>query len=118
MASAPAAGSTVFVVDDDKAVRSSLRWLIESVGLRVAEFASAREFLDGWDRATPGCLIADVRMPGMSGLELQEKLAQDRVAIPIIIITGHADVPMAVKAMKGGAVDFLEKPYSDQELLD
>ncbi len=110
--------TTVFVVDDDKAVRNSLRWLIESVGLAVETFGSAREFLSAYDPECPGCLVADVRMPGMSGVELQAVLVERSVQIPVIFISGHGDVPMAVRAMKAGAEDFIEKPYSDQLLLD
>ncbi len=109
---------TVFLVDDDRGVRDSLRWLAESVGLRLEAFASAQEFLDAYNSDAPGCLLLDVRMPGMSGLELQEKLRASGCEIPIIILTGHADVPMAVRAMKSGAIDFIEKPFSDQLLLD
>lgn len=109
---------TVFIVDDDPAMRSSLRWLVESVGLHVETCSSAAEFLANYDPARPGCLVVDVRMPGMSGLELQEKLAINHASVPIIVITGHGDVAMAVRAMKTGAVDFIEKPFSDQVLLD
>jgi two-component system response regulator FixJ len=110
--------ATVFVVDDDEAMRSSMRWLIESVGLRGEAFASPDEFLACYYPGRPGCLVLDVRMPGMSGLELQEKLISKEIQIPIIMITGHGDVPMAVRAMKAGAVDFIEKPFNDQVLLD
>jgi two-component system response regulator FixJ len=109
---------TVFVVDDDPAIRESLRWLIESVGLKVKIFATAQEFLEGYDPSVAGCLVLDIRMPGMSGLDLQNELAARKVAIPIVIITGHAEVPVAVRAMKAGALDFIEKPFSDQLLLD
>ncbi len=109
---------TVFVVDDDAAVRDSLRLLIESVGLRVETFADAREFLEGYDADRPGCLVLDVRMPGMSGLELQRHLGAIGAILPILFITGHGDVPMAVRAMREGAVDFLQKPFEDQALLD
>lgn len=110
---------TVYVVDDDKAVRDSLCWLIESVGMRVETFASAREFLDRCDAGEMrGCLVADVRLPGVSGLDLQENLRRRGLHLPTIIITGHGDVPIAVRAMKGGALDFIEKPFSDQVLLD
>lgn len=109
---------TVFVVDDDPAMRESLRWLIESVGLRVETFATGSEFLQHYHPARGGCLVLDVRMPGMSGLELQEKLRAQGVTLPVIILTGHADVPMAVRALKAGAMDFVEKPFSDQLLLD
>ena len=110
--------ATVFVVDDDEAVRDSLALLLRSVELAVATFSSANDFLDSYDPAAPGCLILDVRLPGMSGLELQQRLADDGADLPIVFITGHGDVPMAVRAMRRGAVDFLQKPFSDQELLD
>ena len=109
---------TVFVVDDDPAMRNSLRWLIESVGLAVAAYATAEEFLERYEPSRPGCLVLDVRMPGMSGLDLQDALAQRRITIPTIVITGHAEVAMAVRAVKAGAVDFIPKPFSDQLLLD
>jgi FixJ family two-component response regulator len=109
---------TVFVVDDDPAMRNSLRWLIESVGLTVAAYATAEEFLERYDPSHPGCLVLDVRMPGMSGLDLQDVLAQRRIGIPTIVITGHAEVAMAVRAVKAGALDFIPKPFSDQLLLD
>jgi FixJ family two-component response regulator len=108
---------TVFVVDDDPAVRDSLRWLIESVGLPVETFHTARSFLDRYDPNRPGCLVLDVRMPGMSGVDLQEQLVSRSWRIPIIIITGHADLTMAVRTLKNGALDFIEKPFSDQVLL-
>jgi len=108
---------TVFVVDDEEAVRDSLQWLLESKGLKVALFDSAEAFLAAYSPSLPGCLVVDVRMPGMSGLELQEKLAELHYAIPVIFITGHGDVPMAVQAVKHGAIDFLEKPFNDKDLL-
>jgi len=110
--------ATVFVVDDDEAVRDSLALLLRSVELAVETFGSANQFLDSYDPAAPGCLILDVRLPGMSGLELQQKLADDGADLPIVFITGHGDVPMAVRAMRRGAVDFLQKPFSNQDLLD
>ena len=113
-----AAEPTVYVVDDDPAMRSSLRWLIESVGLVVRTCSSAQEFLLTYQPRDPGCLVLDVRMPGMSGLDLQAELAARRIYIPILIITGYAEVPLAVRAMKAGAFDFIEKPFSDQTLLD
>lgn len=113
-----AAKPTVFVVDDEQAMRESLRWLIESVGLAVETFPTARDFLLAYDPSRPGCLVLDVRMPGMSGLELQEELLSRGLRIPTIILTGYAEVPMAVRALKAGAVDFMEKPFSDQLLLD
>ena len=109
--------ATVFIVDDEEAVRDSLQWLLESSGLKVALFDSAEAFLQGYDPAQPGCLVVDVRMPGMSGLDLQEKLTELHYSIPVIFITGHGDVPMAVQAVKHGAADFLEKPFNDKELL-
>lgn len=109
---------TVFVVDDDQAVARSLRWLFESVQLQVETFSSAQSFLDGYDSSKPGCLVLDVRMPGMSGLDLQERLAAQRIHLPIIFITGHGDVQMAVRAVKAGAFDFVEKPFNDQDLLE
>lgn len=109
---------TVFVVDDDAAVRDSLSWLIKSVGLNVETFGSAQEFLNACTPNRAGCLVLDVRMPGMSGLDLQEKLAGQRIFLPVIIITGHGDVPMAVRTVKSGAFDFIEKPFNDQVLLD
>jgi two-component system response regulator FixJ len=109
---------TVFVVDDDQAMRNSLKWLIGSVGMQVECFASAKEFLDGYYPGRAGCLLLDVRMPGMSGLELQELLVSRGITLPVVIITGHGDVPMAVRALKSGAIDFIEKPFNDELLLD
>lgn len=109
---------TVFVVDDDDAVRDSLQVLLEAEGYRTEGFASARAFLDAYAPGRPGCLVADVRMPDMSGLELQEVVVARRLAVPMVIVTGHADVPMAVRAMKAGAVDFIEKPFTDMAILD
>jgi len=110
--------STVFIVDDDEAVRDSLSWLMESVGLSTETFPSADAFLQGYGADRPGCLILDIRMPGMSGLELQSVLREQGFRLPLIIISGHADVPMAVRALKAGAFDFIEKPFNDQLLLD
>ncbi len=110
--------TTVFVVDDDQAMRNSLKWLIESVGMQVETYASADDFIRNYYPGRAGCLLLDVRMPGMSGLELQEQFIHQRIKIPIIIITGHGDVPMAVRAMKAGAVDFIEKPFNDELLLE
>jgi len=109
---------TVFVVDDDQAVRESLALLVQSVGLEAETFASAGDFLDAYRPDRHGCLITDIRMPGMSGLELQERLSADGHHIPIIVLTGFGDVPTAVRALKGGAVDFVEKPFNPQSLLD
>jgi len=108
----------VYVVDDDEAVRGSLRMLFKSVGLPVQPFPSARDFLAAYDPNQPGCLVLDIRMPGMSGLELQEHLNLSGAIIPVIFITGHGDVPMAVQAMRHGAFDFLQKPFRDQDLID
>ena len=118
MSESPLTKSTVFVVDDDQAMRNSLKWLIESVGVRVESFASADDFLAGYQPGRSGCLVLDVRMPGMSGLDLQEYLVEHNIQIPAVIITGHGDVPMAVRAMKSGAIDFIEKPFNDEVLLD
>lgn len=109
---------TVFVVDDDDAICQSLCLLIEDIGLDVKTFNGARQFLSHYDPSQPGCLVLDVRMSGMSGLELQTRLNELNIDIPTIIITGHGDVPMAVEAMKAGAMDFIEKPFRDQVLLD
>jgi len=109
---------TVNVVDDDENVRDSLGQLIAAVGFSARTFASAQEFLDSYDFSEPGCLLLDVRMPGMSGLGLQHKLAECRDCLPIVFITGHGDVATAVEAFKNGAVDFIEKPFNDQKLLD
>jgi FixJ family two-component response regulator len=109
---------TVFIVDDDAQMRESLRNLIRSVGLRVESFASAQEFLQSQRLGTPSCLVLDVRMPGLSGLDLQRQTSEAGLEIPIIFITGHGDIPMTVRAMKAGAVEFLTKPFRDQDLLD
>ncbi len=110
--------SIVFIVDDDEAVRDSLRWLMESVGLRAESYDSANAFLENCRSDQAGCLLLDIRMPGMSGLDLQERLSGHGIELPVIIITGHGDVPMAVRALKNGAFDFIEKPFNDQLLLD
>ncbi|MEQ8661125.1 MAG: response regulator transcription factor [Gammaproteobacteria bacterium] len=109
---------TVFIVDDDLAVRQSLTLLIRSMALPVEAFESAQDFLNRGDPTRPGCLVLDIRMPGMSGLELQDELGRRDFALPVIFITGHGDIGMAVRAMKSGAVDFIEKPFSDQVLLE
>lgn len=109
---------TVYVVDDDAAVREALCWLISSVDLAVESYASAHQFLDAFVPSGPSCLVLDLRMPGMSGTQLQQELANLQLDIPIIIISGHADVAVAVQVLKAGAVDLLEKPFSDQALLD
>ncbi|MEJ0040050.1 MAG: response regulator transcription factor [Gammaproteobacteria bacterium] len=105
-------------MDDDEAVRSSTRLLLKSVGLPAVTYSSAQEFLDNYDSQQPGCVVLDVRMPGMSGLELQQFLNLRGAVIPVIFITGHGDIPMAVEAMQQGAFDFLQKPFRDQDLLD
>ena len=109
---------TVYVVDDDEGVRNSLRFLLKSVGLATRALASASEFLEAYRPNQPGCLVLDVRMPGMSGIELQQQLNLRGATIPVIFITGHGDIPMAVEAMQHGAFDFLQKPFRDQDLID
>jgi FixJ family two-component response regulator len=112
------AEAMVFVVEDDAPMRESLKNLIRSVGLRAEAFASAQEFLRSPCPEVPGCLVLDVRLPGLSGLDLQQRLAESAIDIPIIFITGHGDIPMTVQAMKAGAMEFLTKPFRDQEVLD
>lgn len=112
------ADAKVFVVDDDEDVRDSLNLLLRSVGLASETYASAAAFLADFESDRPGCLLLDVRMPGMSGLDLQQRLADRGAILPIIFITGHGDVPVAVRAMRSGAIDFLQKPFDDQMLLD
>jgi len=109
---------TVFIVDDDEAVRNSLRLLLKSVGLAASALPTAQEFLSSYSADQPGCLVLDVRMPGMSGLELQQQLNVRGAVIPVIFITGHGDIPMAVEAIQQGAFDFLQKPFRDQDLID
>jgi two-component system response regulator DctR len=109
---------TVFIVDDDAAVRDSIKELVESVGLQAEGYDSALAFLDAFESQRPGCLVLDVRMAEMSGLVLQERLNELEASIPVILLTGHGDVPMAVQAMRSGAVDFIQKPYREQALLD
>lgn len=108
----------VFVIDDDAAMRDSLQSLVRSVGLDVQSFGSAREFLQSKRPDAPGCLVLDVRLPGESGLDLQHELARSKIHLPIIFITGHGDIPMTVRAMKAGAIEFLSKPFRGQDLLD
>lgn len=108
----------VFVIDDDAGVRQMISRMARSVGLRVETYASVQEFLGLYDRRQSGCLVLDVRMPGLSGLDLQERLAELEIPLPIIFITGHGDIAMGVRAMKRGALDFIEKPFQDQVLLD
>ena len=112
------ADAMVFVIDDDESIREALKSLIRSIGLRVQTFASGQKFLQSERPDVPSCLILDVRMPGVSGLELQRELSEANIHIPIIFITGHGDIPMSVRAMKAGAVEFLTKPFRDQDLLD
>ncbi len=109
---------TVFIVDDDAAIRHAMKALLDSVNLRCEIFASADEFLDNVDKRRPGCLVLDIRMPGLSGLELQQELNRRGDRTPVIFITGHGDIPMAVEAMQNGALDFIQKPFRDQDLLD
>jgi FixJ family two-component response regulator len=118
MSKAKETEATVFIVDDDALVRDSLKDLIRSVGLRVELFASAQEFLRAQHPDAPTCLVLDVRMPGLSGLDLQKQASEAGLEIPIIFITGHGDIPMTVRAMKAGAIEFLSKPFRDQDLLD
>ncbi len=108
----------VYLVEDDDAVRDSLQMVLESVGLRAQAFASADLFLDAYTADLEGCLVLDIRMPGMNGMELQRRLTELNAILPIIFVTGHGDVPMAVEAMQQGALDFVQKPYREQELLD
>jgi FixJ family two-component response regulator len=112
------AAATVAVIDDDPDIREALRGLLRSVGLGVELFGSVQEFLAAFQRERPGCLVLDVRLPGRSGLDLQEELARADIHFPVIFISGHADVPMSVRAMKAGAIEFLTKPVRDQDLLD
>src|SRR5437660_3030964 len=112
------AASTVFVVDDDDLVRAAIQGMLKSVGLRSETFGTAQEFLGSQRPDGPSCLILDVRLPGVSGLDFQRELADAGIRIPIIFITGHGDIPMSVKAMKSGAIEFLTKPFRDQDLLD
>ncbi len=111
-------GQTVFIVDDDDAVRDALLELLASVGIAAQGFPSAADFLGRFDPALSGCLVLDIRMPGMSGMELHARLRELGSHLPVIFITGHGDVPMAVEAMKNGAVEFIQKPFRDQQLLD
>ena len=110
--------AVVFVIDDDSSMRLALEDLVRSVGLEVRTFAAPQEFLDSKPPDVAGCLVLDVRLPGMSGLTFQKELAKEGLALPVIFITGHGDIPMSVRAMKAGAVEFLTKPFHDQDLLD
>src|SRR5579859_7846586 len=113
-----AAAATVFVIDDDPLVRSAIHGMLKSVGLRSETFATPEQFLRSNRPDGPSCLVLDVRLPGVNGLDFQRKLADEGIRIPVIFITGHGDIPMTVKAMKSGAVEFLTKPFRDQDLLD
>jgi FixJ family two-component response regulator len=108
---------TVFIVDDDRNILRAMQFLLKSVGLRSEVFASGDEFLEAFDAKRPGCLVLDIRMPGLGGLELQERLLGIRSSLPVIFVTGHGDVPMAVEAMQKGAFDFVQKPFSEDDLL-
>src|SRR6202035_467537 len=114
----PPGAPTVFVIDDDAGVRAAIQGLLKSVSLRSEAFGTAQEFLRSRRSEVPSCLVLDVRLPGINGLDFQRELAAAGILIPIIFITGHADIPMTVKAMKSGAVEFLTKPFRDQDLLD
>src|ERR1700677_3067536 len=114
----PAAVPTVFIIDDDRGMRQAVQDLVESVGLRAESFATAQEFLSRQPNSDPSCLVLDVRLPQMSGLDFQRRLTEIGIQIPIIFITAHGDVPMSVRALKSGAVEFLSKPFRDQDLLD
>lgn len=117
MAEQPGETGTVFIVDDEEPVRDSVGLLLRSVGLRSRSYPDARAFLDAYQPGQPGCLVLDIRMPRMSGMELQQELNRRGWGIPLIFITGHGDVPMAVEAMRAGAVDFLQKPFKDEDLI-
>ena len=108
---------TVFIIDDDAAICAGLSDLLESAGLKTQDYPSAEKFLEGWKPGTPGCLVLDVRLPGINGMELHQKLAQCSASLPVIIMTAHGDMPMVRKALKAGAVEFLIKPFQDEELL-
>src|SRR5262245_26447978 len=118
MKGSPESQPIVFVVDDDASLREALKSLLRSVGLQVHAFGSASEFLQSKLADVPSCLVLDVRLPGLSGLDFQTELAKANIHVPIIFITGHGDIPMTVRAMKAGAVEFLTKPFRDQDLLD
>jgi len=113
-----AGAATVFIIDDDAGVRAAIEGLLKSVGLQSESFASPQEFLKNWRSNGPSCLVLDVRLPGVSGLDVQQHLSEAGVHVPVIFLTGHGDIPMSVKAMKSGAVEFLTKPFREQDLLD
>jgi len=113
----PNSSQTVFIVDDDAAICAGLSDLLESAGLKIEHYSSAEKFLESWETSAPGCLVLDVRLPGISGMELHAKLVHSRASLPVIVMTAHGDMPMVRKALKAGAVEFLIKPFRDEELL-
>ncbi len=116
--SAPSLAPLVYIVDDDNGMRTSLAWLLESVGVKSAGFANATEFLNAFDPSVPACLVLDVRMPEQSGFDVQAELNRQGATLPIIFVSGHGDIPMSVRALQNGAIDFVEKPYNSQQMLD
>lgn len=116
--SAPPLAPIVYIVDDDNGMRTSLAWLLESVGVKSAGFATANEFLNAFDPSVPACLVLDVRMPEQSGFDVQAELNRQGATLPIIFVSGHGDIPMSVRALQNGAIDFVEKPYNSQQMLD
>jgi FixJ family two-component response regulator len=116
--SAPSLAPIVYIVDDDNGMRTSLAWLLESVGVKSAGFANANEFLGAFDPSVPACLVLDVRMPEQSGFDVQAELNRQGATLPIIFVSGHGDIPMSVRALQNGAIDFVEKPYNSQQMLD
>jgi len=118
MSDGPGEKAVVHIVDDDESLRRALERLFRSVGLEARTYGAVREFVDGWRSDSPGCIVLDVRLPGISGLEFQAQLADLGINLPVVLITGHGDIPMTVRAMKAGAVDFLSKPFRDQDMLD
>jgi FixJ family two-component response regulator len=116
--SAPSLAPIVYIVDDDNGMRTSLAWLLESVGVKSAGFANANEFLSAFDPNVPACLVLDVRMPEQSGFDVQAELNRRGATLPIIFVSGHGDIPMSVRALQNGAIDFVEKPYNSQQMLD
>jgi FixJ family two-component response regulator len=116
--SAPSLAPIVYIVDDDNGMRTSLAWLLESVGVKSAGFVSANEFLSAFDPGVPACLVLDVRMPEQSGFDVQAELNRQGATLPIIFVSGHGDIPMSVRALQNGAIDFVEKPYNSQQMLD
>ncbi|SOE73621.1 two component transcriptional regulator, LuxR family [Burkholderia sp. OK233] len=116
--SIPSLAPIVYIVDDDNGMRTSLAWLLESVGVKSAGFANAKEFLSAFDPSVPACLVLDVRMPEQSGFDVQAELNRQGATLPIIFVSGHGDIPMSVRALQNGAIDFVEKPYNSQQMLD